>query len=157
MRFEWDAKKAAFNFKKHKVAFNDAATVFLDPLAITFEDPDHSLDERREITIGCTLNGQVVFVSHREVAGCFRIISVMKKTPKTKRVDDLRHEYNLENLRSGVRGKYHPQATAGTNLILIDPDLAKLFPDSDSVNRALRLLAEAARLATNSKSERSPN
>ena len=46
--------QAAANFRKHGVAFADAATVFLDPLATTFPDPDHSLDERREITIGHT-------------------------------------------------------------------------------------------------------
>jgi hypothetical protein len=50
--FEWDARKAAANFTKHAVAFEDAATVFLDPLATTFPDPDHSKEERREITIG---------------------------------------------------------------------------------------------------------
>lgn len=48
--FEWDARKAAANLKKHRVAFEDAATVFLDPLAMTFLDPEHSVDEHREIT-----------------------------------------------------------------------------------------------------------
>jgi uncharacterized DUF497 family protein len=47
--FEWDARKAAANLKKHKVAFEDAATVFRDPLATTFPDPDHLLNEHREI------------------------------------------------------------------------------------------------------------
>lgn len=49
MTFEWDARKAAANFTKHSIAFEDAATVFLDPLATTFPDPDHSKEERREI------------------------------------------------------------------------------------------------------------
>jgi uncharacterized DUF497 family protein len=53
--FEWDARKTSANLKKHRVAFEDATTVSLDPLAITFADPDHSLDERREITIGYTM------------------------------------------------------------------------------------------------------
>ena len=61
MTFEWDARKAAANLKKHKIAFEDAATVFLDPLAVTFADPDHSFDECREITIGCKLKGLRVF------------------------------------------------------------------------------------------------
>ena len=51
MTFEWDARKAAANFTKHAIAFEDAATVFLDPLATTIPDPDHSKAERREITI----------------------------------------------------------------------------------------------------------
>ena len=63
MTFEWDAHKAAANLKKHKVAFEDAATVFMDPLAMTFPDPDHSVDEDREITIGHTMDGGLVLVA----------------------------------------------------------------------------------------------
>jgi uncharacterized DUF497 family protein len=54
--------------QKHRVAFEDAATVFLDPFAMTFPDPDHSSEERREITVGCTIKAHVVFVSHCERA-----------------------------------------------------------------------------------------
>ena len=68
-----------------------------------------------------------------------------------KRGDDLRQEYDLSRLEGGVRGKYYRRATAGTNLVLIDPDL---FPDSEAVNRALRVLAEAAQAATTSKRRR---
>jgi uncharacterized DUF497 family protein len=55
--FEWNARKAAANLKKHHVGFEEAAAVFLDPLAMTFPDPDHSLEETREITIGYTIKG----------------------------------------------------------------------------------------------------
>jgi len=75
----------------------------------------------------------------------------MKKTTKAKNGDSLRPEYDLSQLRGGVRGKYYRQATAGTNLVLIDPDLAALFPDSATVNRALRVLADAARAVAPSK------
>ena len=78
--FEWDARKAAANFKKHGVAFEDAATVFLDPLATTFPDPDHSLDEQREITIGYTMKGYLAFVSHCERGERIRIISARRAT-----------------------------------------------------------------------------
>jgi hypothetical protein len=60
----------------------------------------------------------------------------------------MRHEYDLSNLKGGVRGKYYRKATSGTNLVLIEPDLANLFPDSSAVNRALRLLADTAQAAT---------
>ena len=50
--FEWDARKAAANFRKHGVTFEDGSSVFFDPLAITYPDPDHSWDERREVTLG---------------------------------------------------------------------------------------------------------
>lgn len=58
--------------------------------------------------------------------------------------DELRQEYDLTKLKKSVRGKYVKQALAGTNLVLVDPELSKLFPDSASVNRALRVLCDAA-------------
>jgi hypothetical protein len=79
------------------------------------------------------------------------------KRESTKKIDDdeLRPEYDLSQLKGGVRGKYFKRATAGTNLVLIEPDLFALFPDSDSVNRALRLLADVSRAASGSKRRRS--
>jgi hypothetical protein len=68
----------------------------------------------------------------------------MKKESAKRRGDDLRPEYDLTRLKGGVRGKYYEQARAGTNLVLLEPDVARTFPDSTSVNRALRLLQEVA-------------
>jgi hypothetical protein len=65
-----------------------------------------------------------------------------------KLIDELRPEYDLSKLKGGVRGKYYKRAVAGTNLVLIEPDLTKAFPDTDSVNRALRTLLDAAGMAT---------
>ena len=79
----------------------------------------------------------------------------MKKESPAKRGDDLRKEYDLSKLAGGVRGKYYARATAGTNLVLIEPDLARMFPDSMAVNRALRVLAEAAQAAGASNRRRS--
>ncbi|MGH7231221.1 MAG: hypothetical protein ACREJU_07665 [Nitrospiraceae bacterium] len=62
--------------------------------------------------------------------------------------DELRPEYDLSQLKGGVRGKYYLQAKAGTNLVLIEPDLVGAFPDGESVNRALRLLLTTANAAT---------
>ncbi len=78
----------------------------------------------------------------------------MKKEPPAKPNDGLRPEYDLSRLKGGVRGKYYERAAAGTNLVLIEPDLAALFPDSEAVNRALRVLAEAAKSATSPKRRR---
>jgi hypothetical protein len=61
-----------------------------------------------------------------------------------KRPDELRPEYDLAALGEGVRGKYYKRATAGTNLLLLDPDVARAFPTSESVNSALRKLVEIA-------------
>ena len=55
MIYEWDPDKAADNERKHGVSFDEAKTVFLDPFAETFNDPDHSVDERRFMTIGLCL------------------------------------------------------------------------------------------------------
>jgi uncharacterized DUF497 family protein len=93
--FEWDPSKATANLKKHGVSFEDAATVFSDPLAITFPDPDHSADEQREITIGHTLKRELVFVSHREREGGIRIISARLATR-------LEHKQYEEGIGEGV-------------------------------------------------------
>jgi hypothetical protein len=71
----------------------------------------------------------------------------MKKASAKGMDDNLRPEYDLSHLKGGVRGKYYRQATAGTNLVLIDRELADVFPDSESVNRALRLLVNTAAAA----------
>ena len=75
MKFEWDPKKATANLKKHGVSFQEAATVFGDPLAITFQDPDHSEVEERQMTFGQSLQKRLVVVSHTERKERTRIIS----------------------------------------------------------------------------------
>lgn len=72
----------------------------------------------------------------------------MKKASAKRLDDDLCPEYDLSQLKGGVRGKYYRQAVAGTNLMLIEPELANVFPDSEAVNRALRLLVDTAEAAT---------
>jgi hypothetical protein len=71
----------------------------------------------------------------------------MKKVTTSKKTEELRPEYDLSKLKGGVRGKYYERSRAGTNLVLIEPDLTEVFPDTDSVNRALRLLAATAEAA----------
>lgn len=71
----------------------------------------------------------------------------MKRQLAKSSDDSLRKQYDLSQLKGGVRGKYYRRAVEGTNLVLIEPDLTELFPDSDAVNRALRLLADTARAA----------
>jgi hypothetical protein len=68
----------------------------------------------------------------------------MRKAAMKRRSDDLRPEYDLASLKGVVRGKYYKRAMAGTNLVLLEPDVARVFRDSDSVNRALRLLCDVA-------------
>ena len=76
--FEWDSQKAIVNFKKHKITFEEACTIFNDPRSITILDPDHSQDEDREITIGISRNMLILVVSHTDRFGRVRIISARK-------------------------------------------------------------------------------
>ena len=88
MRFEWDGKKAGINLKKHGVSFDEAVTVFYDPLSATFDDPDHSHEERRFLTIGYSSNARLLVVSHTEHKGKVRIISARRATRHERK----RHE-----------------------------------------------------------------
>jgi hypothetical protein len=68
-----------------------------------------------------------------------------KRTEKRRAKDELRREYDLSKLKGGVRGKYTARYRAGTNLVLLSPDVAAHFPDEQSVNKALRSLIHAGR------------
>ncbi|MBC8262507.1 MAG: BrnT family toxin [Anaerolineales bacterium] len=81
-QFEWDANKAAQNLKKHSVAFEEAATVFDDPMFITVVDDEHSVDEERYITIGLSAQGRLLMIAHTDRGGQMRIISARKATKK---------------------------------------------------------------------------
>lgn len=80
MKFTWHAKKAARNLKDHHVSFKEAATIFSDPLARTFDDPDHSFGELRFVTIGVSEQGRLLIVSHAERGDVIRIISARETT-----------------------------------------------------------------------------
>ena len=88
MRFEWDRKKAATNFKNHNVSFDEAVTIFYDPLSATFNDPDHSIGEERFITIGYSSSNRLLVVTYTERGATVRIINARTATAKEKR----RHE-----------------------------------------------------------------
>ena len=85
MRFEWDRRKVLRNLKKHGVGFDEAATVFYDPLSVTFEDPDHSSDEERLITVGFSLHRRLLVISHVERGSVIRIISARTATAHERR------------------------------------------------------------------------
>jgi hypothetical protein len=88
--YEWDPRKAKINRRRHGVTFEEAATVFVDPLAVTYPAPDHSDEERREVTIGHSARQRVVFVSHTQRGDRIRIISARKATRRERK----QHEEN---------------------------------------------------------------
>jgi uncharacterized DUF497 family protein len=83
--FEWDDAKAASNFGKHGVTFGEAATVFDDPLTVTWPDPDHSDDEDRFLTVGHSAAGRTVIVSHTDREDRIRIISAREANRREQR------------------------------------------------------------------------
>ncbi len=84
MDFEWDSDKAAENVAKHGVTFEEAASIFSDPLAITFPDPDHSVDEERALTFGVSRQGRLLAVISTERSDTFRIISARTSTRRER-------------------------------------------------------------------------
>lgn len=86
MNFEWDARKATANFKKHGISFHEAGTVFDDPLAYTFADPDHSEGERRFLTFGVSRSGRLLVVAHAERNDTLRLISARPATRKERQI-----------------------------------------------------------------------
>lgn len=85
LEFEWDEDKAASNVRKHHVAFEEAATVFSDPLAAIFDDEVHSGKEQREIIIGHSADNRLLLVCFTERAGVIRIISARRATKRERR------------------------------------------------------------------------
>jgi uncharacterized DUF497 family protein len=90
MRFEWDEVKNASNFEKHGVWFEEAQTVWADPHATEFYDPDHSTDEDRFIRVGHSRKERVLLVifSEKHEGKTVRIISARKATPKERKAHE---------------------------------------------------------------------
>ena len=155
LRFSWDPRKAASNLRRHGVSFEEAVTAFGDPLSLTIPDPLHSESEDRFVLLGLSANSRLLVVVHAERGDDdIRIIALgsptvenglsMKKASKSSRTkkasrrindDEILPEYDFSN---AVRNKYAERYAEGTNLVLLEPDLAEQFPDSKSVSRALR-------------------
>jgi uncharacterized DUF497 family protein len=84
--FEWDEDKSRANLRKHKVSFEEARTVFYDPLSITVADPKHSIGEHRYVDIGRSTKGEILVVVYTERRSKIRIISCRKATKLERRV-----------------------------------------------------------------------
>jgi uncharacterized DUF497 family protein len=88
MKFEWDKDKERRNIRKHAISFDEAVTVFYDPLSATFVDPDHSIEEVRLITVGYSSQGRLFVISHTERGDAIQIISARPATISERK----RHE-----------------------------------------------------------------
>jgi uncharacterized DUF497 family protein len=85
-QFEWDYQKAERNMQKHGISFDEAVSVFSDPMALTFLDTDHSETEDRSRTYGLSSNGRLIVVVHTERRNNLRIISARKATRNEKSI-----------------------------------------------------------------------
>ena len=129
MRFEWQGSKAASNLKKHRVSFDEAVTVFYDPIAATFVDPDHSQEKSRLISVGYSAR-----VARAVAKG--NVMRAKRPVP----ADDMRPEYNFD-YSTAVRGKYYSRLIReGANVAVLEPDVAQAVRSSAAVNEALRSL-----------------
>jgi len=80
VEFEWNTEKATANLKKHQVSFDEAETVFDDPLFIIFADPDHSFEENRFVIMGESNQNRLLVVSYTERPSATRLISAREAT-----------------------------------------------------------------------------
>jgi uncharacterized DUF497 family protein len=134
VKFEWDAQKAELNFKKHGVTFEEASTVFGDPLAATVADARHSIGESRLATAGQSSASRLVVVAHVDRVEHVRTsASVLRRDAREglmnqedKIVDDadMLPEYDFSR---AVRGKYYERYRQGPNVVLLDPDVSEVF------------------------------
>ena len=90
MRFEWDPDKDKKNVRKHGVSFQEAASVFYDPLAVSGPDPDHSEGEQRFVTFGLSSTEKLLVVVHTFRIEAIRIISTRVATRKERRIYEQR-------------------------------------------------------------------
>jgi len=86
MDFEWDIKKAQTNLKKHGVSFQEGSTVFGDPLALSFADPDHSENEHRFLTFGMSRNSRLLVVGHTGRGTKTRIINARLMAKRERKI-----------------------------------------------------------------------
>ena len=86
MQFDWNENKAASNLSKHGVSFEEAKTVFEDPLYVDFYDPDHSQDEERYLIVGESNRGRLLIVSYTERGELIRLISARELTRTERQI-----------------------------------------------------------------------
>ena len=154
--FEWDARKAASNLKKHGVAFDEATTAFGDPLSLLMTDPKHSEEEQRFLVMGLSVRIgfwlSLLQSVHRTLESSPHVLPLDRKgttmskdkpqSAKGRNRDTLQPEYDFSKAVRGVTAKRYAE---GTNVVVIPPDILDVFPDAATVSEALRALAPVIR------------
>jgi uncharacterized DUF497 family protein len=146
--FEWDPNKAATNVDKHGVSFDEASTIFGDPLSVTIADPEHSAPgDERFVTIGRSPSGRTpswyILMAMKRSASSAHGQRRGGSGASTKKSSSRRSPTRVTpqyDFRGGVRGKYAARYATGTNVVVLDADVARAFPNARAVNDALREL-----------------
>lgn len=86
MEFEWDRKKAKYNLRKHRISFEEATSVFDDVLATVYEDPDHSVNEKRFLMIGTSVRGHLLHIAFADRGPRIRLITARLVTKREKKL-----------------------------------------------------------------------
>jgi len=145
--FEWDDGRAVENLIRHGISFSEASTAFADPLSRTIPDPLHPTKKIDSLSLAQSGLQRTLVVVNTYRGEVIRIISARTATAREKEIMnegkndevEILDEYDFSN---AVIGKYAKQYAEGTNIVVLEPDVAKVFPDSAAVNQALRQLIE---------------
>jgi uncharacterized DUF497 family protein len=153
LEFEWDSRKARTNLAKHKVSYEDAASVFGNPLGRIVADPRHSAVEERLVLLGVSNKRRLPTVMYIEREEAVRIISpdgqraprkgTMKRSTNKGAADRVNADAILPeyDFKRGAPNKFAPRYASGSGVIVLEPHLAAAFPNSEGANAALRALA----------------
>lgn len=156
MKFEWDSRKSKRNLRKHRVSFEEATTAFRDPLSMTAPDLTHSSAEYRFVTFGLSSTGKLLTISHTlseenlfDSSPLDELQSKRERSMKKAKNSELddwgKANYKRADLGELVRGKYAKLVRESTNVVMLDPQVAKAFPNDEAVNSALRGLIRSTR------------
>lgn len=158
MEKTWNTTKAAMNLRKHGVRFEEASTIFDDPLIIVMDDPWHSYEEERLLAMGQSSSGKLLVLSYVVRDDETRLITARRATMTERRRymrgDSIRDrgkepEIDLSDIpevdfSNGVRGK-HYRGPHEIRFVSIDEDVARFYSTSSSINNALRELIKEGR------------
>ena len=150
MDFDWDPDKAKSNLRKHGISFQEAMTIFGDELSASVYDWKHSDAEDRYLTMGTSVEGNLLIVAHTYRGQIIRIVSAKKSPGANERImkmeisdqephdDDLEPEYDFRSMGKVERGKFAKQYHERLRVIRLAEDVAPAFADEAAVNDALR-------------------
>lgn len=144
-------EESEFNARKHGISFDEGSTVFADTFSLTVPHPAHSGEEERFVTLGSSHRGKLLVVVYTD-AETISTSSAReqrideKERPMKKKTEDndsvMQPHYDLAG---GVRGKYARRYAQGTDVVVLEPDVARAFPNAEAVNSSLRALAQIIR------------